>query len=202
MHNVILASSSPYRADLLKRILLEFQQLSADIEESPKPKESPLALSRRLAFEKAIAVNEMLTEKQTSIIIGSDQVCYLPSSNGVNPELLSKPGCFERAVSTLMHCSGKQVTYTTSVCVLHAGKDEMVEFSTDYSLQFRHFSQEEAARYCELDEPYDCAGAIKSESHGVMLIHSHHGTDPSALVGLPLIELRRVLTTFGVQCLL
>ena len=199
MFNLILASSSPYRAELLKKIVSNFQQVKPDIEEKALEGETPSELAKRLAFEKARAIATRAHNDPSDAIIGSDQVCYLRQEDG-EIELLRKPGGLEAAISMLMRCSGKRVSYETAVCI-STGSGQDIQFSVDYALQFRSFTETEAARYCELDEPYNCAGAIKSESHGVMLIDAHHGNDPSALVGLPLIELRKALVKLGVECL-
>lgn len=198
MTAVILASSSRYRANLLKKILNDFQQVSPNIEETARADESPRILASRLAREKAIAAAKQTNEQ--AIIIGSDQVCHLSTDAGAQTETLCKPGSFAPAVDMLMRCSGQKVTYTTAVCVLDSRNSHCEQFSEDYELQFRNFSRQEAEHYCRLDKPYDCAGAIKSEEHGVILIELHMGNDPSALVGLPLIKLREVLIAKGVNC--
>lgn len=198
MTAVILASSSPYRASLLKKILEHFQKLSPNIEETAYINESPQTLASRLAQEKAIAVAKQTNEK--AIVIGSDQVCHLSTDSGAPAEILCKPGSFAPAVGMLMRCSGQKVTYTTAVCVLDSKNSNGEQFIENYELQFRRFNRQEAERYCRLDEPYDCAGAIKSEEHGVNLIESHIGNDPSALIGLPLIKLRKILISKGVNC--
>jgi septum formation protein len=191
---IVLGSSSPYRALLLKRIITDFDIASPDIDESPLPNEDPTALVLRLAESKAQRIAE---DWDNHLIISSDQVALLPNDEPLNPnhkqteqyQILNKPGNFERAYQQLSNCSGKRVIYRTACCVLNSSTDSKHVFHDDYCLHFKDLTEYQIENYLLREQPYDCAGAIKSEGLGVALIASYKGNDPATLIGLPLIKL-------------
>jgi len=200
MKQLILGSSSPYRADLLGKIAESFLQIKPEINEEKRPNEPATLLANRLAKQKALAVLDRYPSEQACVIIGSDQVCYLPATSSTPEITLNKPGNMDKALDMLCQCSGKKVFYHTAAYVIDTEGHQHQAFDCSYALEFRNFNREDARRYCLLDKPFDCAGAIKSESFGVNLIEAHHGHDPSSLIGLPLIQLRKVLLSMGISC--
>lgn len=186
---LILASSSPYRRTLLERLKLPFSVLVPDVDESPRPAETGAALAARLSQEKAAAVAR---NHPDAVVIGSDQV---PSLDG---RFLEKPGSLEAAFSQLRASSGCRVEFDTGVCVIAPGR-EPTTASVSTSVYFRELTDDEIRRYLELDEPFDCAGSFKWESLGVALFERLQGDDPTALEGLPLITLCRMLREVGLD---
>lgn len=185
---LILASGSPYRQALLARLGLDFTCQAPDIDETPATGESPLALARRLAVEKARAVQARHPE---AVIIGSDQVA---THDGLP---IGKPGTFERARQQLSQLSGQTVVFHTAVCVSHTGGTEVVEVPTH--CQFRTLEMEEITRYLQREQPYDTAGSAKAEGLGIALMAGMRSNDPTAIVGLPLIETCRMLREAGLD---
>ncbi|HLR14055.1 MAG TPA: Maf family nucleotide pyrophosphatase [Burkholderiaceae bacterium] len=186
--DLVLASGSPYRKALLTRLGLPFSTVAPDIDETPAPGESPLALSRRLAREKALAVSAQHPE---AVVIGSDQVATW------NGEPIGKPGSFERAHQQLTALSGQTVVFHTAICVSHPGGNEVIDVPTH--CEFRALSPEEITRYLEREAPYDTAGSAKAESLGIALMAGMRSNDPTAIIGLPLIELCRMLRAAGLD---
>ncbi|MGM0564540.1 MAG: Maf family protein [Pseudomonadota bacterium] len=183
---LVLASRSPYRRQLLMRLGLEFSCLAADIDETPQAAEPPEDLALRLAREKARAIAE---QDREAIVIGSDQVA------GIDGQPLGKPGSAERALEQLMAASGRCVTFYTGLCVM---RGEKARFSVAINrVHFRPFSEAEARRYIEREQPLDCAGSFKAEALGVTLFERLEGDDPNALIGLPLIRTCEYLRQFG-----
>ncbi|MGI9309811.1 MAG: Maf family protein [Gammaproteobacteria bacterium] len=185
---LVLASSSPYRQELLRRLTDAFESLATDIEESPAAEEHPADLAARLAGLKASAGAERQPE---AIIIGSDQVASL---NGMP---LGKPGSHERAVEQLRACSGQTVEFYTAVCV-HS-PDQIQRHTDQTSVRFRTLSDALIEAYLRKDEPYDCAGSFKAEKSGVVLFEAINSSDPTGLIGLPLIWLSEALRTAGID---
>ncbi|MFT7300294.1 MAG: MAF protein [Porticoccus sp.] len=184
MPKLILASSSPYRQALLNRLQLSFECLSPDIDESPIPGETPEQLVKRLSVAKAMA---LATSYPHHLIIGSDQVAVHEGG------ILAKPGNYDTAFQQLRSQSGKRVTFLTGIALLNSktGDIDVDLVSTD--VVFRQLSDEEIADYLKKDMPYDCAGSFKSESLGITLFKGLYSSDPTALVGLPLIRLGKML---------
>jgi septum formation protein len=186
---LILASSSRYRRELLARFGRAFEVVVPDIDESPLPGESAAALVERLALAKARRVAD---QRPDAVVVGSDQVAVLDG------RIFGKPGTRERAIEQLSQCSGRSVRFLTAVCVLGprgriAGCDTVV---TDVS--FRSLQPGEISRYLDLEPALNCAGSFQSEGLGASLCTSMRSEDPSALVGLPLIALRRLLVQAGI----
>lgn len=190
--DLILASSSPYRAELLDRLGLDYRQQSPEVDESEQPGETPTMLARRLAESKALALAEKFPK---SVIIGSDQVPAL------GEEILRKPGDFENARKQLFACSGRSVVFHTGLCVHDGRSGTTVSRCILTEVKFRALSEAAIENYLRRDEPYDCAGAFRSEKLGMALFDSVHSSDPSALIGLPLIELNKMLLAVGVDAL-
>ena len=190
---IVLASSSPYRQALLRRVLPQFSTAAPDIDESPLPAETPAALVRRLAEAKARAV--ALTHPD-ALIIGSDQVAALGA------QLLTKPGHRSRAIAQLRACSGKRVQFWTGLCVLDAPSATTDVLVEAFAVHFLSLSPAQIERYIDREQPLDCAGAFKAEGLGVALFERLEGDDPSSLIGLPLIALCGLLRKRGIDPLL
>lgn len=188
--NIILASSSVYRQRLLHQLGLTFTCISPAIDESALPNESADALTRRLAIAKA---EHILQDNPNALVIGSDQVADLDGT------ILGKPYEPERAIAQLTQCSGKTVCFFTSVALLSSGMQQVDVVTT--RVRFRTLTEEQIHTYIKKEEPLDCAGSFKCEGLGVALFESIQSDDPSALIGLPLISLNRMLHAAGVDVL-
>jgi septum formation protein len=196
VNELILASSSRYRAQLLRRLGIDFDTASPDIDESPLPGEPVAELVARLAEAKARTVARQYPR---ALIIGSDQVAV---HNVAEQEVvLGKPHTEARARAQLRALSGHQVRFMTSLCLLNAATDTIQLSVIETPVVFRQLNDPEIARYVELEQPLDCAGAFKSEGLGIALFESIGGDDPNALVGLPLIALCTMLRAEGVSAL-
>lgn len=190
---VILASSSPYRRELLSRLGVEFSSVSPDIDESALEGEAPDTLVCRLAEAKARAVARAHPH---ALIIGSDQVATL------DDRILGKPGSHDRAVDQLTLAAGKRVSFHTGLCVLNSETGRLHVCSVPYHVEFRDLTREEIERYLQKEQPYNCAGSFKSEGLGICLFKRMEGDDPASLIGLPLIQLVNMLRTEGLDVLL
>lgn len=193
MTALILASSSPHRRQLLQRLGLPFRCFSPDVDETPQEEESPSGLALRLAKSKACTVQQNYPD---AVIIGSDQVAHCEG------KILTKPGTIERAKAQLQWCSAKTVHFHTGLCVLNGSRGTEHLQQISYTVVFRPLTDKQIASYIEKDCPLDCAGSFKSESLGISLFESMAGDDPTALVGLPLIALTRMLAAEGMDPLL
>lgn len=184
---VVLASSSRYRAQLLSRILNEFDCQSAGVDEQALPGESPAALSSRLADAKAAA----LQYPAETVVIGSDQVAEFQG------QALGKPGSRQANIEQLLKFSGNSVIFHTAVTVLHDGQQHRCRNLT--TARFRVLEETQVTRYVDFDKPWDCAGGFKAECAAPTLLAALESDDPSAIVGLPLIWLANTLTQSGVE---
>jgi septum formation protein len=189
---IILASTSPYRRELLARLGLPFEVVDPAADESPLSGESPEDLALRLAEAKARAVAATYPE---ALIIGSDQVAT------VNGKIYGKPGSHARAVLQLRELSGKTVNFFTGLCLLNAKNGQAETRGVPTLVKFRELSDREIANYLHREPAYNCAGSAKSEGLGIALLASMQGDDPNALVGLPLIALCDLLRNQGVNIL-
>ncbi|MFB9069342.1 Maf family protein [Pseudofulvimonas gallinarii] len=189
MTTVVLASTSAYRRSLLERILTGFSQAAPAVDESARPGEAPDALARRLAIAKARAV---AADHPGRVVVGSDQVAAL------GDRLLGKPGDHARAREQLAACSGRTVRFLTAVCVIDATGCEQVHLDTT-AVRFRPLEERQIESYLQREQPYDCAGSFKCEGLGIVLFEHIDSRDPTALVGLPLIALARMLRDAGVD---
>jgi septum formation protein len=189
---VILASSSPYRAELLRRLLPHFEQRSPEVEEQVHPGETPQALAQRLAIDKAEAV---ALHAPDALVIGSDQVAELEG------RALGKPGDRASACQQLQACSGRSVLFHTSVCLIdtRGSAPQMHTLDDCTRVRFRRLDEASISRYVERELPLDCAGSFKCEGLGISLFEAIESTDPTALVGLPLIGLSQLLRTCGLS---
>lgn len=187
---LVLASRSRYRAELLKRVVAEFETCAADVDETAVDGESPALTAARLSRVKALAVAERYPGK---LVIGSDQLAELDGGP------LGKPGCVELAHAQLRACSGRTVTFHTAVCLIDSASltGEPLEAMDVTRVVFRALTDAEIARYLDLDSPFDCAGSFKIEQAGVSLFERVESADPTALIGLPLIAVCRLLRKIG-----
>ncbi|MDB4223731.1 Maf family nucleotide pyrophosphatase [Granulosicoccus sp.] len=196
MSHYLLASGSQYRAELLKRLNRPFQQLSPDVDESELSDESPPTLAGRLAEAKANApaINEFIAKASTPpIIIASDQVAAL------GDQILGKPGTLERARLQLSNMQGQSVSFHTSLHMRNLADDtHFIALDTTVA-RLRKLSSNEIERYLNADNPLDCAGSFKVESLGISLFSGVETTDPTALVGLPMIAVCEGLRQFGLD---
>ncbi|TQV73482.1 septum formation inhibitor Maf [Exilibacterium tricleocarpae] len=187
---LILASSSPYRQQLLRQLGLPFTSESPAIDESPLPGEPPAVLVSRLARAKAEAVAGRYTQ---ALVIGSDQVAELGG------EVLTKPLDHRTAVSQLRACRGRRVTFHTGLCLLNSGSGGEQITCVPFEVEFRQLTDLQIEHYLRREQPYDCAGSFKVEGLGISLFTRLMGEDYSSLVGLPLIALCDMLMAEGVD---
>ncbi len=189
---LILASSSPFRRELLSRLGMEFLSVSPDVDEARLPDESAEALVQRLALDKAQAVAESHAD---ALIIGSDQVAT------IDGEILGKPGSHERAAEQLAQASGKRVSFLTGLCLLNSATGRSQVTCEPFYVDFRELSRSQIDSYLRREQPYNCAGSFKSEGLGITLFQRLHGEDPASLIGLPLIRLVDMLQNEGIDLL-
>lgn len=189
---LILASTSPYRRELLARLGLPFTVANPQTDETPLPGETPEALSLRLAEAKARAVAHLHPD---ALIIGSDQVAT------VDGKIYGKPGSRERGIAQLKELSGKTVNFFTGLCLLDSRNNQAQIRGVPTLVTFRTLSERAIENYLDREPAYNCAGSAKSEGLGIALLQSMRGDDPNALVGLPLIALCDMLGAAGVDVL-
>lgn len=185
---LILASSSLYRQEMLQRLCIPFESIAPNINETPLPNERPAVLALRLARQKAQAVAHLYGN---AIIIGSDQVATF------NDIPIGKPGSHDQALEQLQTLSGKTVKFHTALCVMRG--DEAITEDIVTICQFRSLSKAEILYYLEQEKPYDTAGSAKAESLGIALMERISADDPTAIIGLPLIALSRMLRHFNLN---
>lgn len=188
---LILASTSVYRRELLGRLGVPFEVAAPGVDETARDGEHPAALARRLALAKARAVAETTTHG--AVVIGSDQVATL---DDVRP--IGKPGTAERARRQLKEASGRTMRFHTAFAVLAAGHAPIEETVT-IEVRFRTLADAEIERYLAIEQPFDCAGAARSEGLGIALLERISTDDPTALIGLPLIRVAAALRTVGLD---
>ena len=185
---LVLASTSAYRAELLRRLTAAFEQRAPQVDESAGAGETPRALAVRLAETKARAVAAHCVD---ALVIGSDQTAEL------NGAVLGKPGGAAAARAQLQHSSGREVLFHTAWCLLDT-RDGRLQRGCDLTrVRFRSLDAAEIARYVEREQPLDCAGSFKSEGLGIALFERIESEDPTALIGLPLIALTHALRICG-----
>ena len=189
MPPIVLASTSPYRRQLLQRLRLPFAVRAPRVEEPPLPGEAPRDTACRLALAKAGVV---AADEPGAIVIGSDQVA------DVDGEALSKPGSHDAALAQLRRMQGREVVFHTAVAVVAPDGSRQVD-EVPTAVRFRVLPVERLDAYLRADMPYDCAGAAKIESLGITLLESVRSDDPTALIGLPLIRLTTMLAACGVR---
>jgi septum formation protein len=188
MAQIILASTSPYRRELLSRLRVPFTTRSPGVREDAIEGEPPEAMAARLALAKArsIAIDD-------AIVIGSDQVASLDG------QLLRKPGTAEVAMSQLRAAQGRTVLFHTAVAVVATGSGVALQHVDRTAVRFRTLHEAALEQYIRLENPLDCAGSFKSEGLGIALFDGISTVDPTALIGLPLIFVADALRRLGVD---
>ncbi len=187
---LILASTSPFRRELLQKLRLPFETVAPAVDEQPLPLESAHDLVYRLSQQKARAV---AADYPAALIIGSDQVACLKG------EILGKPGSHARAVAQLTALQGERVEFLTGLTLLNSATGVMQSRVVPFVVHFRPLTAAEIEGYLQLEQPYQCAGSFKSEGLGITLFERLEGEDPNTLIGLPLIELGAMLRLEGVS---
>ena len=188
--DVILASSSIYRKSLLDRLKLDFRSISPDIDETRLCNEPAGDYVKRLARQKAEAVAVLHPE---SIVIGSDQ-CAVRGDT-----ILGKPGNHDNALEQLRAAQGRTVVFHTGLCVLQQSSGFCELGEELFEVDFRRLRDDQLEHYLNIEQPYQCAGSFKSEGFGIVLFDKMRGDDPTALIGLPLIRLTKMLESAGLS---
>jgi MAF protein len=181
---LILASTSPFRKELLEKLNLVFDTAKPDVNETAHPKETAVQLVERLAIAKTQAIAPNFAD---ALIIGSDQVCV---NQG---KILGKPGNVANAFQQLKAASGQRITFYTGLALLNTRTGTVQSLVEPYVVQFRVLSDQMINHYLEKEQPFNCAGSFKSEGYGIALFESLEGKDPNSLIGLPLISLINML---------
>lgn len=186
----MLASTSVYRRELLAKLQIPFEVAAPDIDETPETGESPVDTAIRLAEAKA---RKVALQFPGALIIGSDQVAVLGGSQ------LGKPLTHDNAVKQLRALRGRQAVFHTAIALYDSRKETLQRRLVPTSVLFRDLTDAQIENYLQKERPYHCAGAAKAEGLGIALIAQIHGTDPNALIGLPLIALVDMLKHAGVE---
>lgn len=189
---IVLGSTSPFRKTLLERLRIDFVCDSPNVDETPLENEPVEEMVVRLAVAKARAIE---ANHPDSLIIGSDQSAVLDG------EKLSKPGNFENAFKQLTRASGQKITFQTGLCLLNTETGNIQSTCVPYTVVFKDLTPTMIENYLHKEEPYNCAGSFKSEALGIALFERFEGSDPNALIGLPLIELVNFLNNEGFSIL-
>lgn len=189
---LVLASSSPFRRELLSRLKLPFDVIAPDVDETPQPGEPPQTLVERLAVAKARAV---IAHAPNALIIGSDQVAVYDGA------IVGKPHTHANAVRQLRAAAGKTVMLYTGLALINAASGRMQSEVVPFGVTFRPLTDAQIEDYLRKEQPYGCAGSVRSEGLGIALLDRFDGNDPNALIGLPLIRLVRMLENEGVSVL-
>jgi len=187
---LILASSSETRKDLMDRLRLEYRCISPDIDESAMGELHADDLAKRLAYEKAHVIS---TEHPNAIVIGSDQVAWREHAPY---DFIGKPLTVENAIQQLLKNSGKTVFFSTALSVQHLQSGFETTLVEHYQVKFRELTLAEIERYIDIDHPLHCAGSFKCESLGISLFEKMQGDDQTTLMGLPMIQLCKILRKF------
>ena len=186
---LILGSSSAYRRELLERLKIPFEIISPEIDETPLPDEPPEMLVERLSIAKAQVIAD---SNPGSLVIGSDQVAV----HGNN--IVGKPHDHDHAIQQLREASGKTISLYTGLALINADTGNIQSEVIPYKVVFRQLTDESIENYLHKEQPYKCAGSVKSEGLGIALLERFEGEDPNTLIGLPLIRLIRMLEQEGV----
>ncbi len=189
---LLLASSSPYRRELLSRLQVPFDWQAPEVDEQPLAGESPQQLALRLSSRKAQALAKSHSEH---LIIGSDQVA---SCRG---QSVNKPGNHAKAHQQLRELSGQRVDFYTGLCVLDSASGRSSADTVTTEVVFRPLSDTDIDNYLSCERPYDCAGSFKAEGLGISLFERISSDDNTAIIGLPLIRLRQMLEQFDYRIL-
>jgi septum formation protein len=188
MQRLVLASTSPYRRELLARLGVPFETGAPHVDETPLDGEAPAATALRLAREKAAALAPRFPG---AFIVGSDQVAEL------DHRPLGKPLTHANALQQLRRCSGRTVLFHTGLCLMNSATGAAQVASAANHVRFRKLDEDEIDRYLRREQPYDCTGSAKADGLGIVLIEALQGNDPNALIGLPLILLVDMLRRVG-----
>ena len=188
MRRLILASASPYRQALLQRLGLDFEVRPSGLDETAKQGEQPKALAKRLASEKAQHIPRL-----NALIIGADQVATL------GKEILRKPEDHFTALQQLVKCQGKMIMFYTAITVIDQPSGQHWEAIDQTEVHFQNLERAQLDQYLKLEKPYDCAGGFRAEGLGISLLETIKSTDPTALLGLPLVWLISVLRKVGLD---
>ena len=187
---LILASSSPFRRELLERLNIPFEVVAPEVDESPRSGETPQKLVERLALEKA---RKIAVQRPDALVIGSDQVAVYDG------RIVGKPHTHDKAVQQLRSASGKAVTLYTGLALVNADTQRVQCEVIPYRVVFRALSDAQIESYLRKEQPYSCAGSVRSEGLGIALLEKFEGDDPNTLIGLPLIRLVRMLENEGIK---
>lgn len=195
MNNIelILASSSQTRKDLMDRLRLDYRCISPDIDESAKDELHADDLAKRLAYEKAKVISQ---QHPNAIVIGSDQVAWREHTPS---DFIGKPLSIENAIQQLQLNSGKTVFFSTALSVQYLDSGFETTLVEHYQVKFRELTLNEIKRYIEIDQPLNCAGSFKCESLGISLFEKMIGDDQTTLMGLPMIQLCKILREFRIN---
>ncbi len=188
--SVILASTSRYRAELLTRLNLDFQQIAPDCDETPLQNEPAAELVLRLAVDKARSVALQYPE---NLVIGSDQVA---SCNGT---IIGKPGNHADATAQLQLLSGQTVSFLTGLSVMQQQSLRALNCLVTTDVTFKQLNCAQIERYLNADQPYDCAASFRSEGYGSTIVENISSDDPTAIIGLPVIKVADFLNQLGLQ---
>ena len=181
---LVLASTSPFRKDILDKLGVDFDTVSPKTDETALENETPQKLVERLSIGKAKAVADLTNE---ALVFGSDQVSV------INGEIIGKPHTHENAVQQLQNASGKTVTFYTGLCLYNSQTKSYQSEVVPFDVVFRELTLEQIDSYLKKEEPYNCAGSFKSEALGIVLFEKLEGEDPNTLMGLPLFRLVKML---------
>jgi len=187
---LILASSSPYRRELLERLRIPFEVIAPEVDETPRDGEAPEKLVERLSILKARKIADQFPG---ALVIGSDQVAVYDG------RIVGKPHSHDKAVQQLRSASGKTVTLYTGLALVNADTRRVQCEVIPYRVAFRVLNEAQIESYLRKEQPYSCAGSVKSEGLGIALLEKFDGDDPNTLIGLPLIRLVRMLEHEGIR---
>ncbi len=186
--SIILASTSRYRAELLHRLKINFEQHAPVCDETPLPEESPNQLVERLSATKAQSIADKFPEH---LVIGSDQVASLDG------RIFGKPLDHADAVAQLQALSGEMITFLTGLCLMQKSSQRMLQSIVATNVQFKKLNNAQIERYLEADKPYDCAASFRSEGYGSTIVENISSDDPTAIIGLPIILVSTYLDQLG-----
>ena len=195
--SLILASSSPFRKAILEKLRIDFKAAAPNINESRKNGESPFNLVNRLSKEKALEV----AKSHSGLIIASDQVATLGNGNNEDDEIFTKPGSHENAFLQLKKSSGKTITFLTGLALLNTETLKIQTHAELFKVTFKQLSDNQILSYLNKEDVLNCAGSFKSEGLGIALFSSMEGNDPNSLIGLPTIQLIKMLAKENVHIL-
>ncbi|MGF1753702.1 Maf-like protein [Vibrio makurazakiensis] len=190
-YQLVLASTSPFRQEILQKLQLSFNTATPDCDETPHNKETPQQLVKRLAETKAKSCNI----DRPSLVVGSDQVCV------IDGEIIGKPHTREKAIEQLSRQIGKSITFYTGLSVWNSETDETDTRLDTFVVHFRKLTRNQIESYVDKEQPYYCAGSFKCEGLGIALFDRLEGKDPNTLIGLPLIDLVDMLGAQGMSVL-